>query len=216
MPNRVIREGLLHSQRYWSVHIEARQLFWHLMLLADDFGLVSLAPVFIRRMAFIDAPPQSKIDRLIGELERVDLLRTYEVEGVRYGFIPRFRQILRIEHARHPLPPHALFEDDRHAAEKFHKNKDKFEKLHSRRVADARHPQRTCLPEVESEVEVETKRREVEEKKPVDKVPNGNGKTIHERAAELGLTQNPGEAPALFAARVATATGRARSARGGS
>jgi hypothetical protein len=73
MPNRLIREALLDSGRYWSVTIEARQLFWHLMLLADDFGCVSLAPVFIRRRCFDDSPCTEKVNVLLGQLADADL-----------------------------------------------------------------------------------------------------------------------------------------------
>src|ERR1700694_4308966 len=118
MPSRVIREGLLDSQRYWNVTVEARQLFVHLMLLADDFGLVSLAPVFIRRRAFDDAPSQAKVDKLLEQLHDVDLIRIYEFEGARFGFIPRFGQVLRIDKAKCPMPPPELFKDDRKAIEK--------------------------------------------------------------------------------------------------
>lgn len=223
MPSRIIREGLLDSQRYWSVTIEARQLFVHLMLLADDFGLVSLAPVFIRRRAFSDAPPQSKVDQLIGELVHVDLLRTYEVEQARYGFVPRFRQILRIEKARHPMPPDDLFSDDVHAREKFLKNKDKFTNLHSRRTADDRQMHSGRMPEVKrSEGKgTESKRSEdgndavlngsaphQETPNPVDK--RVNGKTLEERAQAVGLKQTEGEARNLFMLRVASAESKAR------
>lgn len=225
MPSRMIREGLLDSQRYWSVPIDARQLFVHLMLLADDFGLVSLAPVFIRRRAFADAPSQSKIDKLIAELERVDLLRTYEVEGVRYGFIPRFRQILRIEHAKHPMPPSALFDDDGHAREKFTKNKEKFEKLHSKRHADAKHVHRTQHTEVKRSEEkgIEEKGSEVaastaepetappsDASPPVEKAPNGNGTDLEKRAEALGITQHDGEPRTMFMLRVASEEAKAR------
>lgn len=225
MPSRMIREGLLDSQRYWSVHIEARQLFVHLMLLADDFGLISLAPVFIRRRAFHDAPPQSKIDKLIGELERVDLIRTYEVEGVRYAFIPRFRQILRLEHARHPMPPVALFDDDGHAKKKFSENKAKFDLLYSKRKADAPHVQRTPHTEVKGREEKGIEEKGSPPQTPsVDHEPSEqhasppgekrlNGKTLDERAAALGITRGENEAANMFMLRVASEEAKAREAR---
>jgi hypothetical protein len=167
MPNRVIREGLLDSPRYWSVTVEARQLFVHLLLLADDFGLISLAPVFIRRRAFDDTPSQSKIDQLLEQLHDADLIRIYEIADARFAFIPRFRQTLRIEKAKHPMPPAALFEDDEHAKEKFSKNKDKFTRMQRGRSADAHHIQGTRHTEVE--VEVEGKRREAN-RSPLDRL----------------------------------------------
>lgn len=128
MPNRIIREGLLDSERYWSVTIEARQLFMHLLLLADDFGCVSLAPVFIRRRCFDDRPSDEKVSRLLGELADADLLRVYEAEGGRYGFVPRFRQRLQRATLKHPAPPDELLAGDMDAEDKFRNIKDKAKK----------------------------------------------------------------------------------------
>ena len=141
MPSRVIREDILDSQRYWSVGIEARQLFFHLMLLADDFGLVSLAPIFVRRRCFDDAPTPAKIDKLIEQMHDADLLRIYTVgDGAmpaRYGFIPRFGQRMRQMKARHPKPPEALYADDADALKLFNQHKDLFEKTSATRAQSA-------------------------------------------------------------------------------
>ena len=124
MPNRVIRESLLDSDRYWSVSIEARELFFHLMLLADDVGCVSLAPAMIRRRCFDGAPGQKKIDGLVLQLADVDLIRRYEIDGSAFAFIPRFRQRLQIMKPKCPVPPKELFEDDSHAKSAINKLKD--------------------------------------------------------------------------------------------
>src|SRR5579871_6322363 len=134
MPNRVIREGLLDSQRYWSVTVEARQLFVHLLLLADDLGLVSLAPVFIRRRCFDDAPTQQRIDKLIELLVDADLIRVYTAgtagsASPKYAFIPRFAQRLRLMRCKYPLPPLELYADDEEARNKFNEHKDKLSKM---------------------------------------------------------------------------------------
>lgn len=119
MPTRLVREGLLDSQRYWSVTIEARQLFWHLMLLADDLGCVSLAPAFVRRRCFDDGPTPDRVNLLLGQLSDADLVRIYDVDGARFGFIPRFAQRLKRITLRHPEPPTALLVGDQDAQKKF-------------------------------------------------------------------------------------------------
>jgi hypothetical protein len=149
MPNRVVREGLLDSGRYWSATIEARQLFMHLMLLADDFGCVSLAPAFVRRRCFDDGPAQEKIDRLITQLMDADLIRVYDHEGARYGFIPRFGQRLKRMTLKHPEPPAAILEGDEEAQEKFQEIRDKTKNP----AAEGRHQPPAARPEVESESE---------------------------------------------------------------
>jgi hypothetical protein len=208
MPSRVIREGLLDSQRYWGVTVEARQLFVHLMLLADDFGLVSLAPVFVRRRCFEDAPTPAKVDKLIEQLHDADLLRLYTVgDGIsasRYGFIPRFGQRLRMMRCKHPMPPDALFYDDAEAKTKFTQNKHLFEKLPAgrRQVAD------NLRPEVD--LESETKRNEVESKtaktaktanqphKSIAAQQENRTKDLKAWAAEQGIVQRTGETPETF------------------
>lgn len=125
MPSRIIRDGLLDSERYWSVGIEARQLFIHLMLLADDFGLVSLAPLYVRRRCFNDNPSAERVARLIAELQDADLIRCYQCQrGAPYGFIPRFNQRLQRKTMKCPPPPQELFADDDELLEKLSKIND--------------------------------------------------------------------------------------------
>lgn len=123
MPNRVIREGLLDSEKYWCCPIEARELYRHIQLLADDLGCFSLAPVLIRRRCFNAAPPQNVIDSLIQSLWDADLIRIYEVNGTRYGFITKFNQRLRRMYLRHPKPPEEIYKDEPETIEKFSKIK---------------------------------------------------------------------------------------------
>jgi hypothetical protein len=77
MPSRLIRESLLDSERYWSVTIEARQMYLHMLLLADDFGCISVSPTFLRRRCFNDSPSHERIAKLLNELNDADLIRLY-------------------------------------------------------------------------------------------------------------------------------------------
>ena len=154
MPTRLVREGLLDSQRYWSVTIEARQLFWHLMLLADDLGCVSLAPAFVRRRCFDDGPMPDRVNLLLVQLSDADLIRIYDVGDARYGFIPRFAQRLKRMTLKHPRPPAAILEGDEDAKEKFQKIIDKTKNP----APDGRPKAALGRREVEVEVEVEVKR----------------------------------------------------------
>lgn len=184
MPSRLIRDGLLDSQRYWNVSIEARQLFIHLMLLADDFGLVSLAPVFVRRRCFDNPPPDSKINKQISDLHDEDLLRVYEDKGAKYAFIPNFGQRMRQLRARNPMPPECLFSDDIAAKTLFLENKHLFKKLSAKRgqVADNSRP--------EVEVEVKGKEREVEAK---GELEPGMGETAAKQPGPQTVRQTPAQ-----------------------
>lgn len=127
MPNRIIRESLLDSHRYAGLTIESKLFFFHLLLLADDFGCISISETFLRRRAFYDSPPSTKIAKLLHELVDVDLLRTYEADRATYGFIPRFRQRLQRETLKHPIPPESLLFGDPHALNKFREINNKTE-----------------------------------------------------------------------------------------
>ena len=121
MPNRVLRESLLDSTRYLAVDEGAQLLFTHLILLADDFGCLSLAYSFVGRRCFNNRPTDERLDRLIHQLVDADLLRIYEHSGQRFGFIPRFRQRLKRETLKNPQPPAEFLADDEEAREKFSK-----------------------------------------------------------------------------------------------
>lgn len=121
----MIREGLLDSERYWSVTIEAQRLFFHMLLLADDLGCISVSPTFLRRRCFGDSPTVERISKLLNELIDVDLIRTYEVDRTCLAFIPRFGQRLQRETLKHPAPPESLYKDDADAFEKFQRIKNK-------------------------------------------------------------------------------------------
>ena len=124
MPNRVIRDSILDSERYWGCTIEARELFFHMMLLADDYGCISLAPLMLKRRCFENPPSNDKLASLLSQLCDADLIRRYESNGA-YALIPRFRQRLQIMSPKHPKPPPELYKDDEWLAEQFNKINNK-------------------------------------------------------------------------------------------
>jgi hypothetical protein len=106
MPDRIVRDELLTSERYWSVSIEAQRLFVHLLLAVDDMGRFSGKNFTIRSACF---PGQSvqpeKVEKMLTELHDEDLVRLYSVGGERFVFIPRFGQRLRYKNSKFPAPP---------------------------------------------------------------------------------------------------------------
>jgi hypothetical protein len=116
VPSRLIRDEMLDSERVQTLPVEARWLFIAVVLTADDVGLFELALFKLSRRAGLE---QNKMPVLVQLLADSDLIRLYEAEGKRYGFIPRFRQRLQIKRTRYPAPPAALVLDDADAAKKF-------------------------------------------------------------------------------------------------
>lgn len=115
MASRLIRDDMLDSERVQTLPIEARWLYVAVLLIADDAGLFEVNVFKLGRRAGID---QSKVPVLVQCLADADLVRLYEADGKRFGFIPRFRQRLQIKRTKHPLPPLSLVTDDEDATSK--------------------------------------------------------------------------------------------------
>jgi hypothetical protein len=129
VPSRMIRgDELLESTRYMSLSPEDQVFFHHCMLTADDFGLLCLAYRSVRRRFWAKQKSDGYIDKRVAAIESAGLLRTYEFEGVRFGFIPRFRQRLKNFRCNYPMPPPELYQGDGDAVENFTKYKHIFKK----------------------------------------------------------------------------------------
>src|ERR1700758_2093609 len=107
MPNRVIRDDLLDSDRIRSLPTDShRMLFVELLLLADDYGTAPANPALLERRApSCHGKKHDVIAGLLDALAEQGLVVVYEVARNRYVFIPRFRNWPRGRKPRHPLPP---------------------------------------------------------------------------------------------------------------
>lgn len=115
MPCRLIRDELLESERVLALPIEARWLYVTILLSADDLGLFEATSFKLARRSDIR---REAGEQLLSMLADADLVRLYEANGKRYGFIPRFRQRIQIKFLKHPAPPEALMYDDEDALNK--------------------------------------------------------------------------------------------------
>lgn len=205
MPTRIVRDSLLSSERYWSVTLEARLLYIHILLLADDFGCLSLAPFHLKKMCFDTPPSDQRLTRYIAELVDEDLVRRYEFNGAIYGFIPRFRQRLQRMTLKNPMPPQSLYQDDLDALEKFNRIK-----MNVRNPTVGQpFPNRSPTAEVEVKgIEKKLKGSTATSKAGIDPVegqrPDPND-PLTMKAQQAGLTQREGESRGQFALRVAQA-----------
>lgn len=228
MPSRMIRgDDLLESERYMALPDEQKVFYNHVLYASDDFGLLSLAPLRVRKL-FHRAPTQERVMKLARALEEVDMVRIYEVDEVFYLFVPRFSQRLKSFRSKCPMPQPHIYADDAHAAENFNKYRSQFKKLATTSGGQAT-TRRLPLPEVEVKRSEEKRSGSegasitvsgaeadlaVDATHPVEKESNGNGhvngKTLHERAELLGLIQGENEPRNLFMLRVASAEAKAR------
>jgi hypothetical protein len=111
----LIRDDMLESERVLALPVEARWLYVTILLSADDIGLFEATAFKLARRSDIK---RETGERLLTMLADSDLVRLYEVNGKRYGFIPRFRQRIQIKNLKHPAPPDALMCDDADALNK--------------------------------------------------------------------------------------------------
>ena len=202
MPTRMIRESLLDSPRYMDCTESEQLLFVHLMLLADDFGCLSLAPAFISRRAFSERPGHARLMRMLQALADADLIRIYEVGGSRFAFIPRFGQRLRQMTLHNPLPPEALLNGDEDAQKKFTIFKTMNPRMSVNRPSTVGH-----LPAEGKRRE--EKRSEVPSKagiNPAQEQPLDPTEPLALKAKQAGLQQGQSETRGQFALRVAQAS----------
>ena len=149
MPNRLIRDGILESEAVLSLPIEGRWLYITILLSADDIGFFEATSFKLARKADIN---RDIGDRLLNMLADADLVRLYEHEGRRYGFIPRFRQRLQISRSRFPMPPMSLIGDDKDAV-------NKINNLTTKTTVGQRMANRGTTVAQPSEVEVEVEKK---------------------------------------------------------
>ena len=115
MPDRVIRDELDKSERYWQLGAGPdgevtdygdflRLLFRHLLNMADDYGNAEAGPIALGS-TMNRAVSAAQANKWRADLSTVDLVRPYQVGIKWFVHIPRFRQRLRALRGRHPRPP---------------------------------------------------------------------------------------------------------------
>jgi hypothetical protein len=120
MPNRIVREALLDSDRWLGLRDNtARVCFLAAMLKADDLGNLEGTDARLRRLwRDYGVETDNKVALVLQELADTDLVRVYDVDGKRYLHIPRFRQYIRHIRQRHPASPWDDTEKIQRVAEK--------------------------------------------------------------------------------------------------
>jgi hypothetical protein len=118
MPNRVIRDGYVESERVNRLSPHAECFFFRLMLKADDFGRFNAHTGLLRAHLYplkLETIREADISRWLTEVEKAGLIALYEGPGgKRYLVIPNFDQRVRAEKSKFPDPPDSCLTDDRH------------------------------------------------------------------------------------------------------
>lgn len=105
MPNRVLRDGLLTSEKINHCSDSAQMLFVRIMLIVDDYGRFHGIPELIKSACYpFDSKLLSDVSKLLSELITNDLIMLYEVDNKKYMMIKNFNQRLRQMKIKYPAP----------------------------------------------------------------------------------------------------------------
>lgn len=96
MPKRIIRDGILTSDKFNELKKwEQEAFFFRLMLIVDDYGRYDGRPVVLRSAMYpmkLETMRETNIERCLDALEAAGLVRLYLVKGKRYLEIVNFGQ----------------------------------------------------------------------------------------------------------------------------
>lgn len=121
MPNRILREGILTSERISSLGWPAEVFYRRLMSVVDDFGRYYAKPELLRAGCYpllLDKVGNSDIGKWMSACTEAALVRTYTVEGKEYLEVANFKQQKRAEKSRFPAPPIECIADATQATSK--------------------------------------------------------------------------------------------------
>jgi len=146
MPNRILREGFLRSDKINLLKENEQIFFIRLLLVADDFGCFDARPEIVKSYCYpLSDIRLSIVSQMMAALQKTDLITIYEESGKKYVFIKNFDQRLRQKRRKYPQPPDNI-EDTKYDRQLSDGCQTIDGRLHAR------------MPESESESESEEKR----------------------------------------------------------
>ena len=108
MPNRIVREGILTSDRVNSLEPREEVFYRRLLSIVDDYGRYDARPPILRAQLYplqLDRTRESDVARGLAACEKASLIRCYEVEGKPYLEVMDFGQKVRTIASKWPHPP---------------------------------------------------------------------------------------------------------------
>jgi hypothetical protein len=109
MPNRIIREGMLDSEKINSVSDATQMFFVRLMLVVDDFGRMDARCELLRAKCYpVSDKRVTDVRQMSAELVKAGLITLYRHENKEYLYINNFGQRTRIMRSKYPEPSHDM------------------------------------------------------------------------------------------------------------
>ena len=107
MPSRIIREGILTSDRVDSLGVNEELFYRRLMSVVDDFGRFDARPQLLRVSCYplrVDRVREADISRWLAKCQTAGLIALYAVNGKPYLEMQDFRQQVRAKESKYPGP----------------------------------------------------------------------------------------------------------------
>lgn len=107
MPNRIVREGIITSDRVNQLDWPAEVLYRRLLNVVDDFGRYDGRLTVIRAACYplcLDRIREADLQRWITACVKAGLVRLYDSGGKPYIQIEDFRQQIRAKESKYPAP----------------------------------------------------------------------------------------------------------------
>lgn len=109
MPNRILRDGIISSERVDRLSGWAQEVFYRrLISVVDDYGRYYANPSLLRAACYplkLDKVSNADVGKWLSDCENAGLVSTYEVDGKRYLQLLDFRQQVRAKESKYPQVP---------------------------------------------------------------------------------------------------------------
>lgn len=108
--SRVIRNGILDSERFNSLSGFAQNFFFRLLLIVDDYGRFDARPAFLRSRLYpvSDYVKEGDIERALHECNNAGVITIYKDFGTgkTYLEVKNFNQRIQAKRSKYPSPEH--------------------------------------------------------------------------------------------------------------
>jgi len=107
LPNRILREGIITSERVNSLTWAGEVFYRRLISIVDDYGRYYAKPELLRAACYplqVDKVGNQDIVKWLAESQKAGLVRAYTLDEKEYLEVLDFRQQVRAKHSKFPSP----------------------------------------------------------------------------------------------------------------